>query len=466
MNARIRSGKGLQIQDKLSIRDEEKKLAEIRQVTYQRMNETTKKLEIKADAIRAELETAKKALHSTYKTLHAQPINIHQRRIETLLKKRPSIEDLVYRGIFVDPARRRSREIATDVISEMLRNRKRNSGSYSASWMFSPDSPGGSFHKETETIRSRSTPGVSSSSPSVSSEDEKRKREFQHLLQKERCLIDFAELTDQRLVAEGAFAHVYRGQWRGLPVAVKIMKPRENVLKICQAEVICLLLAKSNPHVIKLVGACVEPPCIVTPYSESGSLFDCVHKRKMKFTLDKLLSISKEIAMGLAGLHTLDPPLMHRDVSTNNILLDENSRPLIIDFGIAREELTGGTPHSPIGHPRLRAPEISNNKPYTKSVDVYNFGTVMFELATGRLPHEELPDSEAAFCTSRGLTPAIPEHLPSRFRKLISQCWELDPSLRPPFKTILFELQRIQEELDAPMPLRKSTRSLSKGHVL
>jgi tRNA A-37 threonylcarbamoyl transferase component Bud32 len=458
------------VQDLQSIRDEEKKLAEIRQVTHQRMSETTRKLEIRAEALRNELEEAKKRLHSTYKTLHAQPLNINLRRIETLLKKRPSIEDLVYRGIWLDPARRRSREIAQEVITEMLKNRKRSSGSYSASWMFSPERK--SFQELQSSQKPSSQLASSVSAPVVSlssfaAEDEKRKREFQHLLQNERCLIDFQEITHQRLVAEGAFAHVYKGQWRGLSVAVKLMKPRENVLKICQAEVICLLLAKANPHVIKLVGACVEPPCIVTPYYENGSLYDGIHKRKMKYTLDKMLSISKEIAMGLAGLHTLDPPLMHRDVSTNNILIDENGHPLIIDFGIAREDHSGmsAAPHSPIGHPRLRAPEISNNKPYTKSVDVYNFGTVLFELATARLPHDELADVEAAYCTSRGLTPALPEHLPSRLRKLISQCWDLEPALRPPFKTVLFELQRIQEELDAPMPLRKSSRSLSRGHI-
>ncbi len=222
---------------------------------------------------------------------------------------------------------------------------------------------------------------------------------------------------------------------------------------------------------IKLVGACAEPPCIITRFYEAGSLYDCLHalrknnSQNHKLTqLDRILAVSKELASGMAALHALEPPLMHRDLSTNNVLLDEHSRPIIIDFGIAREELPpGGAPHSPIGHPRLRAPEISNNKPYTKSVDVYNFGTVLYELATGRLPHEELPDAEAAYATARGLTPPLPEHLPSRLRKLIAHCWELEPAARPPFKTVLFELQRIQEELDAPPPLRRSSISLSKA---
>ena len=73
-----------------------------------------------------------------------------------------------------------------------------------------------------------------------------------------------------------------------------------------------------------------------------------------------------------------------RDLSTNNILLDDNGHAIIIDFGISREEVSDiPSHHSPIGHPRLRAPEITNRKPYTKSVDVYNYGSVLYEL-TGK----------------------------------------------------------------------------------
>ncbi len=241
-----------------SIREEEKKLAEIRQVTYQRMNETTRRLEEKAAAQRHELEQAMKNVHNTVKTLNAQPINYHLRRIEALLKKRPSIEDLVYRGIYVNAARRHSREIAQEVLSNMLTARRRNSGSYSASWMFSSAGRSWSSSSLSDDGMPRADPAAADNTTQpqpqpqpqapaqthtqAHSDHHRRVREFQHLLQKEHCLIDFREITDQRLVAEGAFAHVYKGQWRGLTVAVKLLKPRENALRICQAEVICLLL--------------------------------------------------------------------------------------------------------------------------------------------------------------------------------------------------------------------------------
>lgn len=93
---------------------------------------------------------------------------------------------------------------------------------------------------------------------------------------------------------------------------------------------------------------------------------------------------------------------------------------MIIDFGISREELVDAPAQlSPIGHPRLRAPEITNRQPYTKSVDVYNFGTMLYELVVGRLPFDDLPDQEAAYCTSRGLLPPLPADVPNSMKKLI-----------------------------------------------
>jgi len=198
-----------------------------------------------------------------------------------------------------------------------------------------------------------------------------------------------------------------------------------------------------------LIGACVEPPCIITQFCENGSLFDFLHnQKKFKVQLENALLIAKDIAEGVAMLHALKPPIIHRDLSTGNIVMDFNLRPLIIDFGISREEVSDVPTHlSPIGHPRLRAPEISQRKPYTKSLDVYNFGTVLYELATLKIPFEELPDSEVVFCTSRGITPPLPDTIPKSLRKLIIKCWELTPEKRPTFKQISHKLKKIYDKL-------------------
>lgn len=97
-----------------------------------------------------------------------------------------------------------------------------------------------------------------------------------------------------------------------MPVAVKKLKPRDNMLRIAQAEVLCLLLTKANPHTINILGACLEPLCIVIPFFENGSLFDLIHKRRTKLSMERILQIARDVAVGCQHLHSMRPPLMHR----------------------------------------------------------------------------------------------------------------------------------------------------------
>jgi serine/threonine protein kinase len=99
-----------------------------------------------------------------------------------------------------------------------------------------------------------------------------------------------------------------------MAVAVKKLKPRENMLRIAQAEVLCMLLTKSNPRTINILGACLEPLCIVVPYYENGSLFDLIHKKRSKLSYERVLQIARDVALGCQQLHSMRPPLMHRFV--------------------------------------------------------------------------------------------------------------------------------------------------------
>ena len=97
-----------------------------------------------------------------------------------------------------------------------------------------------------------------------------------------------------------------------MTVAVKRMKPREHTLRITQAEVLCLLLTKTNPYTINILGACLDPHCIIFPYYQNGSLFDVIHKKKIALALERAMAIAREVASGCFQLHNMKPPLMHR----------------------------------------------------------------------------------------------------------------------------------------------------------
>jgi serine/threonine protein kinase len=132
-----------------------------------------------------------------------------------------------------------------------------------------------------------------------------------------------------------------------------------------------------------------------------------------------------DIVMGMRHVHSHG--IMHRDLKPANILLDEQWRGMICDFGLCRS-LSAADPPTPFaGTLRYAAPEQREGGVYyTEKVDVFTFGLVAYEIIEGfparRSGSDELPDPPA----SRG----------SLMQNLIRQCWSLIPSERPSFDDI------------------------------
>lgn len=125
--------------------------------------------------------------------------------------------------------------------------------------------------------------------------------------------------------------------------------------------------------------------------------------------------LTVEVAMALDAAHSQG--VVHRDVKPENILLDDEGKPLLSDFGIAREvevlrdptvSRTLATTGMPVGTPAYMAPELLRGAPADHRVDVYGLGTVLYEMLTGRLPHEGVTafDVAARVLTETPLPPA------------------------------------------------------------
>jgi serine/threonine protein kinase len=123
---------------------------------------------------------------------------------------------------------------------------------------------------------------------------------------------------------------------------------------------------------------------------------------------------------------------MHRDLKPSNILLDHHWRGLISDFGLSRELAAAGVPSPDVGTRDYSAPEqkILGFR-YTKEVDVYAFGLVVYEIVTGEFALDRRPSA-----LSVGVFGPL-------MRGLISRCWSEDPADRPSFDAILQEMRAI-----------------------
>ncbi|XP_023536141.1 receptor-like protein kinase HAIKU2 [Cucurbita pepo subsp. pepo] len=128
---------------------------------------------------------------------------------------------------------------------------------------------------------------------------------------------------------------------------------------------------------------------LVYEYMPNGSLWDRLHtSTKIELDWETRYEIAVGAAKGLEYLHHgCDQPVIHRDVKTSNILLDECLKPKIADFGLAKILNTSGfneTSHIIAGTPGYIAPEYGYSYKVDEKSDVYSFGVVLMELVSGK----------------------------------------------------------------------------------
>ncbi|GAB2285125.1 hypothetical protein Dimus_019578 [Dionaea muscipula] len=150
----------------------------------------------------------------------------------------------------------------------------------------------------------------------------------------------------------------------------------------------------AHPNLIELIGTCLKDQemFFVYEYTENGSLDDYLFNKKSHYkeplTWDIRISIALGAARGIAFLHTLDNPVIHRDIRTSHILLDRSYNPKITAFGLAIPGPSDGNSYvettAVVGTYGFVAPEyVATGNLHIKS-DVYSFGVVLLEMITGR----------------------------------------------------------------------------------
>jgi serine/threonine protein kinase len=179
-----------------------------------------------------------------------------------------------------------------------------------------------------------------------------------------------------------------------------------------------LLLAQLNhDNVLAFRAWCASPPCLITEFCERGSLRDvlagALRGGAASLSWERRLRMARGAALGMAYLHSRSPPIIHRDLKSPNLLVDDSWRVKVADFGLSGLQGAGELPADRL-NPLWAAPEVLCGAPATAASDVFSFGVVLWELLTWELPWErELggggPQDSAAGGGGGGLRGLLPE---------------------------------------------------------
>ncbi|EGC31244.1 hypothetical protein DICPUDRAFT_40205 [Dictyostelium purpureum] len=285
-------------------------------------------------------------------------------------------------------------------------------------------------------------------------------------LQLSAFYIRFNEFKFGHVIGEGYFGEVRKAVWKGAVVAVKILhrnsfrntdgNKEENVF----FKEVAILSILRHPNVLQFLGVCSETNlnCIVTEYMAGGSLDRLLADRYFLLRQNPIMawSLSLSIARGMFYLHDWKPnPILHRDLSTKNILLDESlTIAKVADFGLSKEQNFEMT--STVGHLCYQAPEVFIGDLYTPKADVYSFGILIWCLLTGEQPNQNLqPLKMANMAAHEDYRPPIPSPLEPMWEplaKLATMCWKKNPEERPSFNFIL-------DFLESQMPIHANYNS-------
>ncbi|KAH7850413.1 hypothetical protein Vadar_032495 [Vaccinium darrowii] len=196
-------------------------------------------------------------------------------------------------------------------------------------------------------------------------------------------------------LGEGGFGDVYKGTLKnGNIVAVKKLIMGTSRVEADFATEVKLISNVHHRNLLRLLGCCSKGPelLLVYDYMGNGSLDKFLYG-EMRGSLDwkQRFNIIFGTARGLAYLHDLfHVTIIHRDIKSSNILLDDEFQPKIADFGLARL-LPDGQSHLSTnfaGTLGYTAPEYAKYGQLTEKVDTYSFGVVVLEIISGQRCNE------------------------------------------------------------------------------
>ncbi|KAH8083311.1 kinase-like domain-containing protein [Cristinia sonorae] len=258
---------------------------------------------------------------------------------------------------------------------------------------------------------------------------------------------------DREAPVGGGFADVYCGQFGNMKVALKCLrafKMSSDVAKIRLKRAFyresLLWQDLAHPHILPFLGVSEgvfkHSICMVLPWMEHGNILNHMDNLKESGKLsDHNRDACYETALGLSYLH--EEGIVHGDLRGANILVDDNGRIRLADFGMSVIAESTGNSSACGGAKRWLSPELINPEQFnmtsscpTYASDIYSFALTVVELFTGNPPFETLREHQIIHHVLKGNRPPRPSitvdvMMSDRLWKVVTLCWRHHPANRP-----------------------------------
>lgn len=255
-------------------------------------------------------------------------------------------------------------------------------------------------------------------------------------------VINRNDLELGELIGKGDFGDVYKGFYKGLPVAAKQLKDQDRGSQAFLQEA-GLMTSLNHVNLVKLIGLVIGDTIIlVTEFMGKGSLVEYLRSRG-RSVITKKDQIHFATDTCAAMDHLESKGLVHRDLAARNVLVHDDGTAKVSDFGLAKfGDFSLSSQKFPI---KWTAPESLRNNSFTNKSDMWSFGILLWEIYSfGRVPYPRIPLADVVMHIERGYRMEAPEGCPAEIYALMKQAWEMNPENRPTFNEVLSKLNNLR----------------------
>ncbi|KAG9024280.1 hypothetical protein FRB95_011724 [Tulasnella sp. JGI-2019a] len=276
--------------------------------------------------------------------------------------------------------------------------------------------------------------------------------------------LEHLEIDESSVIGRGGFGIVMRGKMLGYhsDVAVKRLKSDETRdIRVAKRLVREMKAWSKLEHrnILSLIGCHLSEArdlaLIVCPLQSNGNVRD--YLQRVKPNALERLELALDTLSAIEYLHNLDPPVVHGDIKSVNVLVGDERQALLCDFGLtlaADEVPTGLTTSKGFkGSVRYCSPEVVMHEEARRTVfsDMWAWGCLLVEIMKETIPYAQLRnDFQVMFALTNRVPPESEELLidPVDIRSIVQGCWHVEPGLRSTAETSAKDLRIIMASLD------------------